>query len=114
MWCDTDPNTCMIDLEDVKRKITEHTTLLTFVHWGGNVVDLDKVEDLKDYAKTKFGTTLNVVEDCAHAFGSMFKNQKVGTLGKNICVFSLQAIKHLTTGDGGLIFLPNEELYERA
>ena len=33
---------------------------------------------------------------------------------ENICVFSLQAIKHLTTGDGGLITLPNEKLYNRA
>lgn len=114
VWCDTDPNTCNIDLEDVKRRITEKTTILTFVHWGGNIVDLDKVDELKKYAKEKYGTNLNVIEDCAHAFGSEYKNQKIGTFGNNICVFSLQAIKHLTTGDGGLIFLPNKELYERA
>ena len=48
VWCDTDPNTCNIDLEDVKRRITEKTTILIFVHWGGNIVDLDKVEEYLD------------------------------------------------------------------
>ena len=113
VWADTDPNTCNIDLEDVKNKITENTKALTFVHWGGNPVDLDKVDELKNYTKEKFGHDLHIIEDCAHAFGSTFNNKKLGTHG-NICVFSLQAIKHLTTGDGGLIFLPNETVYKRA
>lgn len=113
VWADTDPNTCNINLEDVKKKITRETCVLTFVHWGGNPVDLDKVEEIKKYAKDKFGTHLWVIEDCAHAFGSEFNGKKLGTHG-NIAVFSMQAIKHLTTGDGGLIFLPDKELYDRA
>jgi len=113
LWADTDPNTCNIDLNDVKRKINKNTKVLSFVHWGGVPVDLEVVEELKLYAKNTYGNELNVVEDCAHAFGSEFNGKKLGTHG-NICVFSLQAIKHLTTGDGGLIFLPNEEFYKRA
>jgi dTDP-4-amino-4,6-dideoxygalactose transaminase/predicted GNAT family N-acyltransferase len=113
VWADTDPNTCNIDLEDVKRKITQYTKALSFVHWGGVPVDLDKVKEIKEYAKEKFNNELHVIEDCAHAFGAEFNGKKLGTHG-NICVFSLQAIKHLTTGDGGLIFLPNEEMYKRA
>jgi dTDP-4-amino-4,6-dideoxygalactose transaminase len=54
-----------------------------------------------------------IIEDCAHAFGATYKNKKIGN-HDNICVFSLQAIKHLTCGDGGIITLPNEKLYERA
>jgi dTDP-4-amino-4,6-dideoxygalactose transaminase len=113
IWADTDINTCNIDLDDVKSKININTRVLSFVHWGGNPVDLNKVEELKNYAKNKYGRELFVIEDCAHAFGSEFNSKKLGTYG-NICVFSLQAIKHLTSGDGGLIFLPNEELYKKA
>jgi dTDP-4-amino-4,6-dideoxygalactose transaminase len=113
IWCDTDPNTCNIDLDDVKRKITKNTKALTFVHWGGNPVNLNKVNEIKNYAKERYCIDLHVIEDCAHAFGAEFENKKLGT-HNNICVFSLQAIKHFTCGDGGLIFLPNKKLYDRA
>ena len=53
-----------------------------------------------------------IVEDCAHAFGAEYNNKKIGN-HENICVFSLQAIKHLTCGDGGVITLPNKNLYNR-
>jgi dTDP-4-amino-4,6-dideoxygalactose transaminase len=114
IWADTDEKTCNIDLEDVKRKINKNTKILSFVHWGGNAVNLDKVEELKKYAKEKYDIDLKVVEDCAHAFGTKFAGQYLGAGYNNIAVYSLQAIKHLTSGDGGLIFLPTEELYERA
>ena len=55
-----------------------------------------------------------MIEDAAHAIGSEWKGRRIGSLENgNIVVFSLQAIKHLTTGDGGLILLPNQELYQR-
>lgn len=112
-WVDVDPNTCNIDLEDLKRKITEKTKAVVFVHWAGSPVDLDKIEDIKKYAKHEYGVDLKILEDCAHSFGAVYKGKKIGTHG-NYCVFSLQAIKHLTTADGGLIFLPDEKSYERA
>lgn len=113
VWADTDPNTCNINLNDVKKKLSYNTQILSFVHWGGTPVNLDKVNELKEYYRNMYEKELFVVEDCAHAFGTEFNGKKLGTHG-NICVFSLQAIKHLTTGDGGLIFLPNEELYNKA
>lgn len=114
VWADTDPQTCNIDLDNVKSRITKDTRVLSFVHWAGYPVDLDKVEQLKKYANETFGTNINVVEDCAHSFGATWNNKNLGCCGNNIAVYSLQAIKHLTTGDGGLILLPNKEMYERA
>jgi dTDP-4-amino-4,6-dideoxygalactose transaminase len=113
VWADTDINTCNIDLEDVISKLNEKTRVLSFVHWGGIPVDLNKINEIKKCYKDIYKKELYVIEDCAHAFGSEFDGKKIGTHG-NICVFSLQAIKHLTTGDGGLIFLPNKEMYDRA
>lgn len=113
VWADTDLETCNINLESVKKLLSHETRILTIVHWGGNPVNLDIIEELKIYARNTYNINLEIIEDCAHAFGSEWNGKKIGTHG-NICVFSLQAIKHLTTGDGGLILLPNKELYKRA
>jgi dTDP-4-amino-4,6-dideoxygalactose transaminase/GNAT superfamily N-acetyltransferase len=112
-WVDIDPSTCNIDLDDLERKITSKTKAILFVHWGGYPVDLDRLKSIQDKAELIHGYRIPIIEDCAHAFGAKYKNKFIGTSSENICVFSLQAIKHLTTGDGGLIFLPNNILYER-
>ena len=111
-WLDVDMNTCNICLDDLKNKLSEKTKVIYIVHWGGYPVDLDKLKEIQDYSFEKFGFRPMIVEDCAHAFGAEYNNKKLGNHG-NICVYSLQAIKHLTTGDGGLIFLPHKTLYER-
>lgn len=111
-WLDVDLNTANICLQDLKNKLNERTKIIYLVHWGGNPVDLDELDKICEEHKEKYGFKPMVVEDCAHSFGAEYNNNKIGN-SKNICVFSLQAIKHLTTGDGGFITLPNEELYNR-
>ena len=109
-WLDVDLQTCNIDLNDLKNKLNEKTKIIYLVHWGGNPVDLDELDKICEDHKITYGFKPMVVEDCAHSFGAEYDGKKIGS-NKNICVFSLQAIKHLTTGDGGFITLPNEELY---
>lgn len=111
-WLDVDLNTANICLQDLKNKLNEKTKIIYLVHWGGNPVDLDELDKICEEHKEQYGFKPMVVEDCAHSFGAEYNGNKIGS-NKNICVFSLQAIKHLTTGDGGFITLPNEELYER-
>jgi dTDP-4-amino-4,6-dideoxygalactose transaminase len=111
-WLDVDPNTVNINIGDLKNKLSANTKVIYIVHWGGNPVDLDALKEVQEYSLQKFGFKPMIVEDCAHAFGAEYNGKKIGS-NENICVFSLQAIKHLTTGDGGIITLPNEELYER-
>jgi dTDP-4-amino-4,6-dideoxygalactose transaminase len=111
-WLDTDLETCNIDLKDLKNKLNDKTKIIYLVHWGGNPVDLDELDKICEEHKEQYGFKPMVVEDCAHSFGAEYNGKKIGS-SKNICVFSLQAIKHLTTGDGGFITLPNEELYNR-
>lgn len=112
-WLDTDNTNANISIDDLKRKLNKNTKILYLVHWGGYPVDLDTIKQLQDEHYEKYGYRFKVIEDCAHAFGATYKGKKLGN-HNNICIFSLQAIKHLTTGDGGLIILPNKELYERA
>lgn len=112
-WVDTDPETCNVDLADLERQLDHTTKIIMIVHWGGTPVDLVKLDEILDRKAPELGFRPRVIEDCAHAFGSRLNGKHIGTWN-NIAVFSLQAIKHMTCGDGGLIFLPNEELYERA
>lgn len=114
-WVDVDPATGNICPKDLRRKLTHKTKVITFVHWGGNPVDLDAISTVQDFAYESFGFRPMVIEDCAHAMGAKWRDNRIGSLKHgNICTFSLQAIKHLTTGDGGLLCLPNVELYKRA
>ncbi len=112
-WVDVDPNNCNMNLDDLQSKINEKTRAIMIVHWGGNPIDMDKLHSIRDEAEIKYNNKIDIIEDCAHSFGSKYNDQFIGTFN-NISVFSLQAIKHLTTGDGGLIFLPNKEIYEQA
>ncbi len=111
-WVDIDPKTGCINLDDLEAKLTTSTKIITFVHWGGYPVDVNKLDEILERNKERLGFKPYVVEDCAHAFLSELQGKFIGT--QNFGVFSLQAIKHLTTGDGGLIFCPNEEFYNEA
>lgn len=111
-WVDVNPKTCNMDLDDLERKITASTKGIQIIHWAGNPIDLCKLNIIVSAAEEKYGHPIFVVEDCAHAFGAEWDNKKLGN-HNNICVYSFQAIKHFTTGDGGAIILPSEELYKR-
>jgi len=108
-WVDVDPITCNMCLDDLQRKIDKDTRLITLVHWGGTPIDLDKLETIIENAEKKYGHKIIVIEDCAHAMGSTYKGTPVGFTG-NISTFSLQAIKHITSIDGGFIASPYASL----
>uniref|UniRef100_A0A6C0DXX8 DegT/DnrJ/EryC1/StrS aminotransferase family protein n=1 Tax=viral metagenome TaxID=1070528 RepID=A0A6C0DXX8_9ZZZZ len=111
-WVDVDRETGLIDLKDLEQKITVKTKIIMFVHWGGYPVDLDAINSILDKKEKEIGFRPKIIEDCAHAFLSEYKGKKLGTTG-NYAVFSLQAIKHLTTGDGGLLFCPTKDSYDK-
>ena len=112
-WVDVDPNTCNMDLDDLERRISSKTRAIMVVHWGGYPVDLDRLGDIQLKTQKLYGFKPAVIEDCAHAFGATYKGRKIGSHG-NICTFSFQAIKHLTTGDGGCVVFPYKEQVRRA
>lgn len=115
-WVDVDPSTCNMCLDDLKRKLRMDTRVVLFVHWGGYPIDLDKLNEIKNYYYKKFNQELYIIEDCAHAMGAQYKNgEKVGSIDMTtIAVFSTQAIKHLTTVDGGFMIIHDKDMYTRA
>jgi len=111
-WVDVNPNTLNLDYDDLERKITSKTKIIQLVHWAGYPNDLDRVKQIQQKTKDMFGFRPAVIEDGAHSFGSEYKGKKIGTHG-NLCMFSFQAIKHVTSVDGGLLIAPHMELYKR-
>ena len=112
-WVDIDPDTLNMDLDDLARKITPKTKVIMLVHWGGYPNDLDKIREIQDKTYNMYGFKPVVIEDGAHSFGSKYKGKMIGTHG-NLTMFSLQAIKHLTSVDGGLLLSPHKDLDTRA
>ena len=111
-WVDIDPTTLNMDLDDLARKITSKTKVIMLVHWGGYPNDLDKIKRIQDKAQQIYGFRPAVIEDGAHSFGSEYKGKPIGTHG-NLTMFSLQAIKHVTSVDGGLLLSPHKKLHDR-
>lgn len=102
VWADVDPNTGLLDPKSVKEKITERTKAIMLVHYAGMVCDMDKFNKLSDE------TGIPIIEDAAHALGAKYQGKVIGSNSRFTC-FSFQAIKHMTTVDGGAITFKNEE-----
>lgn len=104
VFADICEDTLNLDINDVKRKITDKTKAIIVVHYGGHPCDMDPICDLAG----KKG--ILVVEDAAHAAGASYEGKKVGVLGDIAC-FSFHAVKNLTTGEGGMITTSDEKVY---
>ncbi len=103
--CDVDIKNACIDVEDFKRKITPKTKAVMVVHIYGNIANLSEILKI---CKSK---NIYVIEDCAPAFGSEHKGSKVGTIG-DFGVFSFNATKMISTGEGGAIITKRPEFYD--
>jgi dTDP-4-amino-4,6-dideoxygalactose transaminase len=96
VWADIDPWTGTIAPEDVARRLTRRTKAVLCMHWGGYPCDLDELNAL---ARSR---GIALVEDACHAFGSTYRGRPVGSRSDFAC-FSFQAIKEMTTVDGGAL-----------
>ncbi len=105
-WSDVLADTGNIDPDSIERLITKKTKAILYVHWAGNPGNIDRINEI---AKNH---NLKVIEDAAHAFGSEYKGKKVGN-HSDFVMYSFQAIKHLTTGDGGALVCKSEEDHKR-
>lgn len=107
VWADIDPISGNIDPNHLESLITKKTKAITVVHWGGNPADLDKINQIAHKYNIK------VIEDAAHAIGATYKGKKIGCHSDYIA-FSFQAIKHLTTIDGGALAIRFNDDFKRA
>ena len=106
VFADVDPKTYNIDSEDIRRKITDRTKAIIAVHLAGQPCDMDAIHSLaREYG-------LIVIEDGAHALGSVYKGKRVGSIS-DMTTFSFHPVKPITTGEGGMIVTDNEDFYKK-
>jgi len=106
VFVDVDPNTGLIDIKDLEKKITDKTKVIIPVHYSGQPCDMDEILEI---ARER---NLLVIEDAAHALPAWYRGKKVGTIG-DITAFSFYATKTLATGEGGMATTENENWAEK-
>jgi len=102
IFADIDPETLLIDPESVIKKITKKTKAIIAVDYAGQPCDYNQLRDVAG----KYN--LKLVADSCHAIGAEYNNQHTGTLA-DMTIFSFHPVKHITTGEGGMITTDNPE-----
>lgn len=117
LWADVDSTTGNIDPYSVAQLLSEKTKAVVGVHWGGYPFDIGLIRNM--IQDTDLPQYVYIVEDAAHANGARYLGKPVGTCNyglnahSDFAMFSLQAIKHITSIDGGLVTSYRAEDYER-
>lgn len=106
VFCDVDPRTYNLDVEDARRRITPRTKAVAPVHLFGNPCDVEAVQALAD----EFG--LKIIWDAAQAHGATYGSRDVGAIDDVAC-YSFYPTKNMTTGEGGMVTTNDEALYEK-
>jgi len=106
VFVDVDPNTFLMDPNDIIKKITNKTKAIMAVNLYGQVCNMSAIMKIaKDY-------NLYVLEDCAQCYLGTHNDKLGGTIG-HIGSWSFENSKHLTTGDGGIITCNDEEIADK-
>lgn len=106
VFADIDDKTYNIDSDEIRKKITSKTKAIIPVHYTGQPCDMDEIHAI---AKEH---DLVVIEDAAHALGAQYKGRKIGGLS-DMTTFSFHPVKHITTGEGGMVTTNDPDLYQK-
>lgn len=106
VFADIREDTLNIDAEEIRNKLSPKTKALLPVDFAGHPADLDEIRTLARKRK------LVVIEDACHALGAEYKGEKIGSLS-DMTILSFHPVKHITTGEGGMILTDNEESYRK-
>ena len=106
IFCDIDPRTFTLDVNDAKSRLTESTVAIVPVHLFGNCCDIDEIIP---FAREN---NLKIIWDAAQAHGTKYKGKDVGSFDDLVC-YSFYPTKNVTTGEGGMIATNDPELYEK-
>lgn len=95
-----------IDINDMKKKITQKTKCLIMIHMDGSPAEIDSlVKICKEH-------NISILEDFSQCIGGIYKGKKIGSFG-DVSIASLQVNKLITSGEGGLILTKSEEIYHK-
>ncbi|MCY8235934.1 UDP-4-amino-4,6-dideoxy-N-acetyl-beta-L-altrosamine transaminase [Bacillus inaquosorum] len=106
VFADIDPLTYNIDPDSIEKLLTPKTKAIIPVDFTGQPVNHDRIQ------KIAKANNLIVIEDAAHALGASYKGEKIGSIS-DMTMFSFHPVKHITTGEGGMITTNNKTYYEK-
>lgn len=106
VFADIDANTYNIDPNEIEKKINANTKAIIPVDFTGQPVELDQIQEIARKHN------LVVIEDAAHALGAKYKRKMVGSIS-DMTMFSFHPVKHITSGEGGIITTNNKDYYEK-
>lgn len=106
VFADIDPASYNIDPNEIRKKITSRTKAIIAVHFTGQPCAMDEIRQIAEEHN------LLVIEDAAHALGADYKGKKIGSIS-DMTTFSFHPVKHITTGEGGMVMTNDKELYQR-
>ncbi|SEN65654.1 UDP-4-amino-4,6-dideoxy-N-acetyl-beta-L-altrosamine transaminase [Paenibacillus sp. OV219] len=105
VFADIDSQTYNLDPAQIEAKLTDRTKAIIAVDFTGQPAEMDRIEMIaRDHG-------LTIIHDAAHSLGASYQGRKVGTFG-DMTMFSFHPVKHITTGEGGMIVTDNEKLYK--
>lgn len=114
VFADIDPKTCNMATEEIKRKITGRTKAVIAVHFAGQSCDMESIHRIVREKEKEFGSKIFIIEDACHALGSLYKKKYAGSCTfSDMTVMSFHPVKHITTGEGGVVLTNDELLYKR-
>lgn len=106
VFADINPVTYNIDPVEIRKKITSRTKAIIPVHFTGQPCDMEEICKIAREYK------LTVIEDAAHAVGAVYRGKLIGSISE-MATFSFHPVKHITTGEGGMITTNDEQLYNK-
>jgi len=114
VFADIDPNTYNISPEEIEKLITANTKAVIPVHFAGQSCDMEAIQQIVSDAEKKYGHKIYIIEDACHALGSKYKGNEVGScVFSDMAVMSFHPVKHITTGEGGVVLTNNDELSKK-
>ncbi len=106
VFCDVDSDTLLIDPVKAARSVSPRTRAVIAVDYTGHPCDYESLEQVAEF------NDITSVSDACHSLGGKYKGRKVGSLAK-LNIFSFHPVKHITTGEGGMITTDDEALAKR-
>lgn len=106
VFADINPDTYNIDPRQIEQKLTSRTKAIIPVDFSGQPAEMDRIQEIARLHD------LIVIEDAAHSIGAEYQGRKVGTWA-DMTMFSFHPVKHVTTGEGGMIVTDNETFYRK-